>query len=197
MLGGTQVFFDGVAAPLMYVQDAQINVVAPYGLAGRATTSIQVHYQGQTTQPVTVAVSPTSAALFQQPDGTPIVLNQDYSQNSIANPVARGGTLVLYMTGAGQTLAARCGREIRQTAGGLDALVSAQLSSYGNHGAVTSTLPVAYAGPAPTLVSGVEQFNIEIPADLPISFVTPTIGIPSVVTLQIAAQQLSFGVYVR
>jgi uncharacterized protein (TIGR03437 family) len=196
-IGGTQVFFDGVAAPLMYAQDAQINVIAPYSLAGKTAVSIQVQYQGRTTAPVTIPVAASSAALFERAGGAPIVLNQDYSQNSQTNPVVRGGILILYLTGAGQTSPASVDGQVWQTAGGLQSLVSAQLTSYGNAGQVTSTAPVLYAGPAPTLVSGVQQLNIQIPADLPDSFVTPAIGVGSVVTVHIGSQLVSVSIFVR
>ena len=66
MLGGTQVLFDGIAAPLMYVQDAQINVLAPYSLLGKTSVTIQVRYQEQFQAPVAIPVSAYSVALFQQ-----------------------------------------------------------------------------------------------------------------------------------
>jgi uncharacterized protein (TIGR03437 family) len=197
VLGGTQVFFDGVPAPLMYVQDAQINVVAPYSLAGKTNVSIQVQYQAQTTAPVSIPVSAISAALFQQSGGTQLVLNQDYSQNSQTNPVPRGGFLVIYVTGAGQTLPASIDGQIWQTSGALQAAVFAQLTTYGPAGQVTAQTPVVYAGPVPTLVSGVQQLNIQIPASLPDSFSTPTIGVGSVITVQIGAQQVGFTAFVK
>jgi uncharacterized protein (TIGR03437 family) len=197
MLGGTQVLFGGVAAPLMYVQDAQINVLAPYSLAGKTAVSIQVKYQGQATPPVTIPVSPYSVALFQQTGGAPIVLNHDYSQHSQINPASRGGILVLYITGAGQTSPASIDGQVWQTAGGLQATVAAQLTSYGNAGQVTAAAPVLYAGPVPTLVSGVQQVNLQIPGNLPDSFVTPPFGPSSAVSLQIGSQQLSFPVFIQ
>jgi uncharacterized protein (TIGR03437 family) len=197
MLGGTQVLFDGVAAPLMYVQDAQINVLAPYGLAGKTSVTIQVQYQGQSTAPVTIPVSAHSAALFQPTGSAPIVLNQDYSQNSQTNPASRGSILILYMTGAGQTSPPSIDGQVWQTAGGLQTTVSAQLTSFGTAGEVIAPLPVIYAGPAPTLVSGVQQVNLQIPRNLPDYFVTQAIGPASSVTLQVGTQQLSLPVYVQ
>ncbi len=44
-LGGTQVLFDGVAAPLIYVSAGQVNTIVPYGVAGASTTRVQVMYQ--------------------------------------------------------------------------------------------------------------------------------------------------------
>ncbi len=191
-LGGVQVLFDGVAAPLLYVQDAQLNVIAPYEIAGKTQTVIQVQYQGQSTQPVTIPVSPTSAAPFQN-----AILNSDYSANSQTNPAARGDILIVYMTGAGQTSPPSIDGQIWQTTGGLQAQVSAQLKNYGAYGVVAAPLTVTYAGPVPGMVSAIQQFNLQIPKDLPDSFVTQIFSTGSDIVLQVGDQQLSFSVYVR
>jgi uncharacterized protein (TIGR03437 family) len=140
-----------------------------------------------------VPVSAISAALFERSDGTPYVLNPDYSENSQTNPVARGGLLILYMTGAGQTVPARSGR--RQPAWRRRFRPRSPVTDHADK--VMATVPVLYGGPAPTLVSGVQQFNIAVPADLPDSFVTPAIRVASVVAVQIGSGELSFSVYVR
>src|SRR5205823_5057782 len=41
ILGGTQVLFDGVAAPLLMAQNNQINAIVPSGVRFRARTSVQ------------------------------------------------------------------------------------------------------------------------------------------------------------
>jgi uncharacterized protein (TIGR03437 family) len=195
-LGGTQVLFDGIPAPLLYAHDAQINVLAPYRLATRTTTSIQVCYLGQSTHPVTMPVSPVSAALFRTSTGSS-VLNSDYSLNSTANPAGRGSILVFYTTGAGQTDPPSADGQIWQTTGGLQQPVSAQLTNYGAAGEVTAAAPVLYAGPVPSLVSGVQQFNILIPGDLPDSFQTQQFSAGTVLNVQIGPQQLTVPVFVR
>ncbi len=195
--GATRVLFDNVSAPVLYAQDAQINVAAPYELAGKTTTSIQVEYLGQSTDPVSMPVSALSAALFEDAAGNPLILNQDYSENSKTNPVTRGAFVILYATGAGQTSPPSDDGQIWQTTGTLQAPVTAQLTSYGSYGTVMATIPVLYSGPVPTLISGIQQFNIQIPADLPDSFVTPPIGVSSVVTIQIGPQALGVPVFVR
>ena len=81
--------------------------------------------------------------------------------------------------------------------GGLAATVAAQLTSFSSAGEVTAPLPVLYAGPAPALVSGVQQINIQIPQNLPDFFVTQAIGPSSAVALQIGSQQLSFPAYIQ
>jgi uncharacterized protein (TIGR03437 family) len=144
-----------------------------------------------------VPVSGTSAALFRNADGTPRVLNRDYSVNSKANPVARGDILVLYMTGAGQTDPPSVDGQIWQSTGGLQASVSAQLQNYGFGATVTASLPVMYAGPVPGLSAGVQQVNVQLPADLPDSFVTQQFSAGSMVVLRIVSQQVSASVFVR
>ena len=47
-VSNTQVFFDEFPAAIFYVQNNQTVAVAPYEIAGRATTNITVEYQGVT-----------------------------------------------------------------------------------------------------------------------------------------------------
>jgi len=190
------VFFDGIPAPLLYVHDAQINVVAPYRLASQTTTSIQVGYLGQTTYPVTMPVSPVSAAMFRTGSGA-AVLNSDYSINSMDKPAGRGSILIFYTTGAGQTDPPSIDGQIWQTTGGLLQPVSAQVTNYGIGGVVTAAAPVIYAGPVPSLVSGVQQFNLLIPGDLPDSFQTQQFSAGTLLIVQIGPQQLSTPVYLK
>lgn len=164
-LGQTQIFFDGLAAPLVYAQDRQINVVAPYNLIGKTQTTIQVRSQSGVTQSVTIPVSPVSVAVFlNSATGAPLVFNQDFSLNSAINPAIRGAVIVLFVTGAGQTAPPSADGQVWQGTGALQASVSAELKSL-NAPAVAS--PVLYAGPAPGMISAVQQMNLVIPMDLP------------------------------
>jgi uncharacterized protein (TIGR03437 family) len=194
---GTQVLFDGFPAPLLYVQDAQINAMAPYNIAGKAQTVIQVKYNGQTTRDVTIPVSPVSPALFEQPNGIPWVLNQNGTVNSADNPVARGGYLTLYLTGGGQTSPPSTDGQVWHTAGGLAAPVTAELDNYGADGAVHGPAIVAYAGPSPGSISGLQQINIQIPANLPDAFVTQKFGPGSVLVITLGSQLMSVSVVVK
>jgi uncharacterized protein (TIGR03437 family) len=196
-LAGVQVLFDGVPAPLLYVQDKQINVVAPYSLIGKTQTSIQVQYAAQTTQPVAIPVSPLSPAVFENfKTGEPLVLNQDFSVNTVANAAARGSAIVLFITGAGQTSPPSTDGQVWQTIGGLQASVSASIQNI-NISPIVVTAPVLYAGPAPTLVSGVQQVNIQIPASLPPSFFSPVTGGNGFVNVTIGSQTITVPVVVK
>ena len=63
-LAGVQVFFDEIAAPLMYVQSGQINVAAPWEIAGRTSTQVHVVYNGVSLNAATLTVLPSAPGLF-------------------------------------------------------------------------------------------------------------------------------------
>ena len=49
-LAETRVLFDNVAAPLVYVSASQLSAIVPYGVAGKATTAMQVAVKGPRTK---------------------------------------------------------------------------------------------------------------------------------------------------
>ncbi|HUO37423.1 MAG TPA: BACON domain-containing carbohydrate-binding protein, partial [Mycobacterium sp.] len=63
-LAGTQVLFDGVPAPIIYTRNNQVSAVAPYGVAGKTNTQVQVVYNGQTSTGVSVPVQSSHPAIF-------------------------------------------------------------------------------------------------------------------------------------
>jgi uncharacterized protein (TIGR03437 family) len=171
-LGGTRVLFDGVPAPLVYTQDQQVNVIAPYGLSSKTQTSIQVESQGKLSPPVSIPVSVVSPAVFKNfQTGGPLVLNQDFSLNSVDNPARRGSAIVLFVTGAGQTSPASLDGQVSQGPGGLMANTTAKIENISSS-PLELAVSVLYAGPAPGLISAVEQINVQIPADLPSVFLS-------------------------
>jgi hypothetical protein len=65
--GGTQVFFDGIAAPLLYVGQNQINVVVPYEVksgGSNAVTQMTVQTTAGSFGPVTMPVSAAVPGVF-------------------------------------------------------------------------------------------------------------------------------------
>jgi alcohol dehydrogenase (cytochrome c) len=105
-LGGTQVTFNGVAAPLVFAQANQVNAIVPFEVTGRESADVQISFNGRTTNTVTVSVVEAQPGLFTRSGastGQAIALNQDGSFNSSSNPAARGSTLSIFATGAGQT----------------------------------------------------------------------------------------------
>ena len=94
-LGGVRVFFDDVAAPLFFVRRDQLNVQAPFEIAGRESVAVRVEYEGMPSGAVPVSVREVDPGLFAP------VLNQDFSLNGEANPAARGSVVQLFATGQG------------------------------------------------------------------------------------------------
>lgn len=97
LLGGSEVRFDGVPAPLFYAQAAQINAQVPYTVAGNSFTHVELFYQGTSMGTLDLPVAAASPALM------PVVTNQDGGINSASAPAARGTIVTLYGTGEGLT----------------------------------------------------------------------------------------------
>ncbi len=99
-LGGVEVHFDGLPAPLLYAQYGQVNAQVPYTVAGNAATHIEVFYQSQSAGTVDLSVTAANPALFA------VALNQDGSVNAESNPAPRGTALIFFATGEGLTTGA-------------------------------------------------------------------------------------------
>jgi uncharacterized protein (TIGR03437 family) len=169
-LGGTQVLFDGVAAPMVYSVKTQVSAVAPYALAGKSSTQVQVSYNGMLSDPVTIPVQDTTPAIFTLDSsglGPGAVLNQDFSVNTSAVPAARGSVVAIYCTGGGTmipavadgaiigaTLPRLTAQTVAVTIGGLDAKVN-------------------YAGGVPSSIAGLVQINAEVPAGVAVGSKVP------------------------
>jgi endo-1,4-beta-xylanase len=160
-LAGTQVLFDGVAAPLIYAEVGQVSAVAPYGIAGKTQTSVQYEYNGVQSTPVTLPVVPAAPGIFslnQSGSGPGLILNPDYSINTPQNPVAAGSYVILLATGGGTIAGGAVDGGLAPSAGAQSLPVSATV------GGVSAQ--VLYAGPAPGEVNGVLQVNVTIPTGL-------------------------------
>jgi uncharacterized protein (TIGR03437 family) len=167
MIGNTQVLFDGTPAPLYYSVNAngigQIAGFAPFELATKTSTNVQVVYNGVTSPPVMLYVLDAVPGLYTADSsggGQGAILNHDLTINGAGNPESPGNLIVLYGGGAGQT--SPVGRD-----GGL-AGVGAPLAQLKLPVKVfidgIAATNVQYAGPAPGLVEGVFQINVVIPA---------------------------------
>jgi uncharacterized protein (TIGR03437 family) len=105
-VAGTQVLFNGEAAPLVYTRADQVAAIVPNSVAGQASAQVQVKYNGQSTPAFSTTVEVTAPGLFtldQTGQGQAAVLNQDNTINSGANPAERGSIVVLWATGQGQS----------------------------------------------------------------------------------------------
>jgi uncharacterized protein (TIGR03437 family) len=162
---GVQVFFDELAAPLLYVQAGQINAQAPWEIAGRSSTQIQVVYNGVATNSETMTVLPVAPGLFYLNYPASLqgaILNQDGSANSVNNPAKVGDVVAMFGTGGG--IASVPGITGGYWGASANTLLAPTAVAY--IGEVNA--PVIFAGTAPTLLSGFFQINVQIPPGLPI-----------------------------
>jgi len=190
--GNTRVLFDGVAAPVIYSSATQTSVMVPYGVSGRATTSIVVEYSGVQSNSITFNVVPAAPGIYtlnQQGTGPGAIINQNgVTVNGVNAPAPRGTVVSVYMTGEGQT----------NPAGVDGAIIPAVLSALKNPLLrVTATVggvdaQVLYAGSAAGLISGVMQVNLMIPGNAPIGGQVPIQisvgGVPTQAGVTIAVQ---------
>jgi uncharacterized protein (TIGR03437 family) len=162
-LAGTRVLFDGIAAPVIYTWNKQLSVVVPYSVAPKASVAVVVEYAGIASPPVTMLVTSSAPGIFTangSGTGQGAILNQDGTLNSAANPAPKGSVVVIFATGEGQT-----------NPGGVDGKLAAVplpaplLPVNVDIGAAAAD--VLYAGAAPTLVAGVLQVNVRVPATAP------------------------------
>jgi uncharacterized protein (TIGR03437 family) len=167
-LGGAQVMFDNIAAPLQYV--VQINGVGyiagyvPFELANQGTTNVQLIYNGTASPPVTLNVIDAVPAIFTANTtggGQGAILNSDFSVNGQGNGASPGQLVYIYGGGAGQTTPP--GRTGGVTGVGAPvAALNLPVSVFIDGVQITD---VPYAGPAPDLIEGVFQVNVRIPAN--------------------------------
>jgi len=174
-LSGVRVWFDGIAAPVLYASAGQLNVVAPYAIAGETSTSVRVEYLGAFSPAVSVPVLPAQPGIFTldaSGAGPAAVLNQDYSVNSAAHPATRGNAIMIYATGQGANSPA-----------GTDGLVALAASTDQPPLPVTvqiggQTVTASYVGNAPGMVEGALQVNAVVPTT-----VTPGSAVSVVLTV--------------
>jgi uncharacterized protein (TIGR03437 family) len=144
------------------VSSTQINVTVPYEITGAPSATIVVTYQNVQSAPITQPVAAASLGIFTDNAtgmGQAAVINQNYTYNTAATPAPEGSYISVYATGGGQTTPASTDGEVSSTLG----LLPLVLQQY-----VTATIggkpaTVAFAGAAPGDVTGVVQFNIQVP----------------------------------
>jgi uncharacterized protein (TIGR03437 family) len=149
LAGGVEVRFDGIPAPIFYAQAAQVNVQAPYTLAGAATTHAEVFYRGVSAGTLDLAVVQANPAVF------PVVVNQDGSMNTDSSPAPRGTLVTLFATGEGLSDGANISGMPAQPPYPRPALpVAVRIAGI--------QADLVYAGAAPALI-GELQINARVP----------------------------------
>jgi uncharacterized protein (TIGR03437 family) len=164
-LAGVQVSFNGLPAPLLYVQSDQINAQVPWELAGQTSATVLVSWPGVASTGTPVVVTPSLPGIF-------CIVNSDGSLNSPSNPARPGDYVAVYGTGGGAMNPPGMTGNSWPLAplSLLPPPVSAEVGA--------QAAEVLYSGSAPTLESGLFQINVRLPADLTAGaqFLSVTIG---------------------
>ena len=149
-LGGVEVLFDGVAAPLLFAGPNQINAVVPYRVL-TARSVVQIVTPSGTISGLAISNRPSQPEIFLappaagQPDGLAAAINEAGSVNSAKNPAKPESVVSIWVSGFGNV-------------GNVPvSVVTLQESLY-------LSLEVQYVGQAPDLVTGLYQINFRLPA---------------------------------
>jgi uncharacterized protein (TIGR03437 family) len=167
-LAGTEVYFNGVRAPILYAASGQLNIVAPFELSAD-TVNVTVKINGVSSNTANLPQTPADPRIFQVLDptslnyGFAIAVNQDGALNSQQNPAQRGSVVTVFLNGAGLLTpapadGARAPADLKTVLP-----VSVQVSD-GLLGGWASC-EVLYAGSMPEEVAGKVQVNFVMPAE--------------------------------
>lgn len=151
-----QVMFNGLPGTVSYDSATQINVLMPSALFG-SSASVFATIDGQISNTFVVSLSQSLPAVF-----TPGILNQDNSVNLSTQPASDGDIVQVFLTG-------------------LALPASGQVTV--NIGTATGLLPVPGTPVVVATIPGLEQVNVQIPANLsftgtsaPLSICVPATG---------------------
>ena len=184
-IAGTQVTFNGIPAPLLYASAFVMTAIVPFEVTGANQATVQVTNGGSLSVSRTFPVSATAPGIFAQDSsgsGQAVVLNQDFSVNSPANPAAQGSVIVVYATGGGQTdppeTTGRATAGVAQVTVSVSATIGVQQAQ------------VLFAGQASGEVAGVMQVNLQVPKGV-------TGDVPVVLTVGDATSQTTATVAIQ
>ncbi|HVV43803.1 MAG TPA: hypothetical protein VHC72_01320, partial [Bryobacteraceae bacterium] len=158
--GGVKVTFDGIPAPLQWVQQSQINAAVPWSVAG-PTTEICVTFNNLKPSCLTWPVAAAAPGVLTWDGTSAVAVNQDGTLNSALNPAPQDSIVAVFATGLGPV-------NPRQPDGSLVPASPLPVNAYSvtigvpfHIGVVPamSYLPADYAGPAPFQISGTSQIN--------------------------------------
>jgi uncharacterized protein (TIGR03437 family) len=164
ILSGTRVLFSGIAAPMIYASATQVSAVVPYEIAGLGQTTLQVEYNSVLSSGIPVLVVDASPGIFTlnaSGIGPGAIRNQDTGVNyPVIDAADRGSVISIYATGEGQTDPPGVDGQPA-----FNALPKPTLPVTAQIGGIPAE--VLYAGAAPTIVAGMMQVNVRVPATTP------------------------------
>jgi uncharacterized protein (TIGR03437 family) len=163
-LGDSCLSINGTPVPLLFVSSQQINAQLPFNVSGNATLSI--HTPGGISDNYLFTVQPAAPSVFQSGAAGPetglatIVRASNSQLVTATNPIHPGDTLIIFLTGMGQTTPT-VPSGMPSPASPLAVANIAPTVTLGG-----ASLGVSYAGLVPGEV-GVYQINATVPTGVP------------------------------
>ena len=164
-LGDSCLTVNGLPVPMLFVSPNQINAQLPFETIGNATLILRT--PGGVSDSFALSVQPGAPGVFRSGSAGPVtniptILRASNGELvTDSNPVHRGDTLVIYLTGLGQTSPA-VGTGLPAPTSPLAAAVNPPQLTMGG-----VSLPLLYSGLTPGEV-GVYQINAKVPAAVPV-----------------------------
>jgi uncharacterized protein (TIGR03437 family) len=195
-LGGTEVTFDGIPAPLLYVSQGQVNLVTPQALQGKTTTHVCAS-QNQTALscldlPVQAAAPGVFASGYAGYTPYALILNQDGTLNSASNPAPAESVITLFATGLGAlTPSPADGAVVSPPLPAQQLPIQVLFTWSTSDGSLPGSAKILYAGPAPGEIEGLAQISVQVPGPPANFFVFGGPSLQVEVTLPDGSQALS------
>ncbi|HEV2690067.1 MAG TPA: hypothetical protein VGV35_16020 [Bryobacteraceae bacterium] len=170
-LNGVQLLINNTPAPLYLLTATQVFGVVPYSLTG-PTATIVLDNNGTRSNTITVPVAVTApgiAAVAQNGLGAGAITHANGSLISQSSPAARGETIVIYLTGLGQTTPAGVDGA---AAVGLNTSSAVQAVYFNGDCGACDHSNVSYEGLTPGF-AGLYQINVTIPMGTPTGLAVP------------------------
>jgi uncharacterized protein (TIGR03437 family) len=155
-----QVSVDGSPTAVFYSSPTQINFLFPPGVSGEESASVQIQCAGLKSPVFKIPVLNLAPAIFtvgQNGTGQAASVNQN---GTLATPASTGSDIQIYGTGFGMLEPA-----------GSDGLRHLALPVTATIGGIPAT--VLFAGEAPGTTTGLQQINVQIPANAPAGSAVP------------------------
>ncbi len=169
LVAQTQFTFNGVAAPIVFVSAQASTVIVPYEVANSTSAQVVATYNGAQSLPFTIPVVATLPGIFSSNasgTGQGAIYNNDLTVNSANNAAPRGTTVILYVTGEGQTVPPGVDGSVTETQ------ISPAQPVTVSFGGVPAT-SYQFVGETPGVVAGVMQINVTIPQLAPTGSAVP------------------------
>jgi len=174
---GVVVTFDGTPAPLLWVQDTQVNAVAPWSLTPGQNTQVCASYNSARANCVSWPVAQVAPAVFTVDGVHAAAVNQDGTINSSDHPAPVGSIIAVWATGLGPIAPAQADGTLVDLPLPDNVVLPVQVQSpvplfEPCHpgvgvlpcptGPTYTNFVVTYSGPAPYKVAGVSQVNFQV-----------------------------------